>query len=121
MTTPALQYCIGSSSLGGLQWVDCGDRADEFIAKAMAVHGATREGVMALIAKGPKSARYHTDWYAYLRDKARGEAADAIARDRAASARRQQQTTLCRKCGQHLPTSRFTTLPASAQTCDDCV
>ena len=120
MTTPAIQYCIGSLSTGGLKWVDCGERTEEFIAQAMAFHNTTREGVFERIAKGMKSARYDTEWYAYLRDKATGEAADARVRERAEANRKAQQKIRCRSCGEHLPASRFTTLPASANTCDDC-
>lgn len=120
METPALQYCIGPAAFGGLHWVDCKDRAEEFISRAMALHGTSREGVLELIASGPKAARYDTEWYAYLRDKAKGEAADARVKARAEANRQAMQKTRCKACGEYLPASRFTTLPASAQTCDDC-
>ena len=121
-TTPELQYCVGPGAFGDLKWVDCGDRAEEFISRAMALHKTDREGVLALVAKSPKEARYDMEWYAFLRDKAKGEAADARTKARAEASRAAMEANRmrCKVCGQTMSKDRFTTLPASQQTCDDC-
>lgn len=116
----ALQYCIGSAAFGGMHWVDCGDRAEEFIAMAAALQDTNRETILDLISKSAKGVRYDTEWYAFLRDKAKGEANDAAIRERAEANRKAMQTIRCRCCRETLPASRFTTLPAAQKTCDDC-
>lgn len=115
-----LQYCIGPSGMGGMIWKDCGERAEEFVSRAMAVNGKSRDDIQALLAASAKGVRYDTEWYASLRNKALGEAAEAAMRAKAEANKKAMQKTKCRSCGEYLSASRFTTLPASAQTCDDC-
>lgn len=107
-----IQYAVGPSPLGGLVWVDCGNRADEFIEMAATLGKKSADVVRADLAAG-KQVRFGIDWYESLRD------ADAIkARPQAP---RPTNRIKCKVCGEWQPESRFTTLPASAQTCDDCV
>lgn len=106
-----IQYSAGPSSFGGLHWIDCNDRTDHFLEMAASFNKTSRDDVSAKLSAGQR-VRFDSEWYAELRD---GD----LVKPRS-PARPPAPKCKCRVCGEWQPASRFTTLPASASTCDDC-
>lgn len=109
MTDHAIEYCQGSAAFGGLRWANCGELQEQFIAMAMACHKLSREQIMARL-DAREAVHFGTEWNETLRVRAPAAATARVAAERCT----------CTACGDTLPMSRFTTLPLSASTCDDC-
>lgn len=107
-----LQYLLGTNSIGARVWQDCGERTDEFLDRAAAFAKSDRTAVLDKLARG--TVYFAPAHDAMLRDAGRVQA------QRSASPA-QPEPVKCVICGEHQPASRFTTLPISARTCDDCV
>lgn len=106
-----LQYSVGPAHFGGLNWVECKDRADYFIDTAATFNKVSRDTIVAKL-EGGQRVRFDSEWYAELRD------ADRV-KPRAPVPELPPKRK-CKVCGEWQPASRFTTLPTSACTCDDC-
>lgn len=114
-----LQYRLSNGN-----WIDCGDRTEEFLARCDMFGGLeSREAVLSALAEGKTVRNDSEGWYSECRD---GDVADAkmakITASRATAAADTRPTLQCRSCGQTGKSGAypFSTLPESGR-CDDCV
>jgi len=107
-----LQYLLGTNALGSRMWQDCAERTDEFVDRAATFAKTDRAAVLERLGRRD-SVYFAASHNALLRD------ADLVPPARAAH--RPAETITCVCCGEQRPSGRFTTLPISARTCDDCV
>jgi len=103
-----LQYQLGNGN-----WTDCGDRAEEFLSRAMSHNKFDRETIVARLTAGMEVRHAGDYWYALIRVKPA---------PRPVPASNPRPVLRCRKCGQtgHRGSYPFSTLPGSGR-CDDCV
>lgn len=111
-----LQYQLSNG-----EWVDCGDRSAEFLARCVKFGGYSNEAdLIAALAAGKTVRNDCNDWYSNCRD---GEVAEAVLASRAASQAVDKRPVLrCKSCGAtgHSGAYPFSTLPGFG-LCDDCV
>lgn len=105
--------------------MDCGERADQFLARCVKFGGlADESAVLAALAAGETVRNHNEDWYSKCRDGDVHAANLAAAQAHAAAKESADKRPMlhCKSCG---ATGRagsypFSTLPGSG-CCDDCI